>query len=65
MAKFDRKIPYNDLPLLPPTADIETKRILRKAAHYTTLTAAKLLLSSNAARAANSPKLPMIIQLPK
>ena len=30
MAKFDRKIPYNDLPLLPPKADIETKRILRK-----------------------------------
>jgi Fic family protein len=30
MAKFNRKIPYNDLPLLPPKADIETKRILRK-----------------------------------
>jgi Fic family protein len=30
MAKFDRKIPYNDLPLLPPMADIETKQILRK-----------------------------------
>jgi Fic family protein len=30
MAKFDRKIPYNDLPLLPPKADIETKQILRK-----------------------------------
>ena len=30
MAKFDRKTPYNDLPLLPPKADIETKRILRK-----------------------------------
>ena len=30
MAKFDRKIPYNDLPLLQPKADIETKRILRK-----------------------------------
>ena len=30
MGKFDRKIPYNDLPLLPPKADIETKRILRK-----------------------------------
>lgn len=30
MAKFDRKIPYNDLPLLPPKADIETKSILRK-----------------------------------
>lgn len=30
MWKFDRKIPYNDLPLLPPKVDIETKRILRK-----------------------------------
>jgi Fic family protein len=30
MAKFDRKIPYNDLPLLPPKADTETKQILRK-----------------------------------
>jgi Fic family protein len=30
MAKFDRKTPYNDLPLLPPKVDIETKRILRK-----------------------------------
>lgn len=30
MGKFDRRIPYNDLPLLPPKADIETKSILRK-----------------------------------
>lgn len=30
MTKFDRKVPYNDLPFLPPKADIETKRILRK-----------------------------------
>ena len=30
MSKFDRKKPYNDLPLLPPKADIETKEILRK-----------------------------------
>ena len=30
MSNFDRKIPYNDLPLLPPKADIETKNILRK-----------------------------------
>lgn len=30
MNKFNRKIPYNDLPLLPPKADIETKSILRK-----------------------------------
>jgi len=30
MSNFDRKTPYNDLPLLPPKADIETKNILRK-----------------------------------
>ena len=30
MNKFDRTVPYNDLPLLPPKADIETKDILRK-----------------------------------
>jgi len=30
MNAFDRKTPYNDLPPLPPTADIETKSILRK-----------------------------------
>lgn len=30
MNKFDRKTPYNDLPLLPPDIDIETKNILRK-----------------------------------
>ncbi len=30
MSKFDKNIPYNDLPLLPPNADIETKKILRK-----------------------------------
>jgi len=30
MKKLDPKIPYNDLPLLPPNADIETKNILKK-----------------------------------
>lgn len=30
MGKFNREIPYNDLPLLPPKADVETKEILRK-----------------------------------
>jgi Fic family protein len=30
MSKFKREKPYNDLPLLPPKADIETKNILRK-----------------------------------
>jgi len=30
MSKFDHNLPYNDLPLLPPKMDIETKKILRK-----------------------------------
>ena len=30
MTKFDHKVPCNDLPLLPPKVDIETKQILRK-----------------------------------
>ena len=30
MDKFNRRIPYNDLPLLPPKTDVETKSILRK-----------------------------------
>lgn len=30
MGKFNKEIPYNDLPLLPPKVDIETKEILRK-----------------------------------
>lgn len=30
MSKFDKNLPYNDLSLLPPNADIETKEILRK-----------------------------------
>lgn len=30
MGKFERKIPYNGLPPLPPKAEIETKKILRK-----------------------------------
>lgn len=30
MSHFDPKSPYNDLPLLPPSADIESKKILRK-----------------------------------
>ncbi len=28
---FDRNTPYNDLPLLPPTADIETKAVLKQS----------------------------------
>lgn len=30
MKKFDRNTPYNELPPLPPNAEIETKNILRK-----------------------------------
>lgn len=30
MSNFNREIPYNDLPLLPPKEEIETKNILRK-----------------------------------
>ncbi len=30
MSKFDSKLPYNDLPELPPGVEIETKNILRK-----------------------------------
>lgn len=30
MAKYDRKIPYNDLPPLPPKTEIDSKEILRK-----------------------------------
>jgi hypothetical protein len=35
---FDPRTPYNDLPGLPPSADIETRRVLRK-----TVTAAREL----------------------
>lgn len=30
MPPFDRNAPYNDLPLLPPKAEIESKRVLKK-----------------------------------
>lgn len=30
MAKYNRKIPYNDLPLLPPKVELETKAVLLK-----------------------------------
>jgi len=29
--KFDPNKPYNDLPLLPPKAEVESKQILKKA----------------------------------
>jgi Fic family protein len=44
MGKFNREIPYNDLPLLPPKADIETKEILRK-----TISAGRALAKLNGA----------------
>jgi len=44
MNNFDRKIPYNDLPLLPPKTDIETKNILRK-----TISAGRALAQLNGA----------------
>ena len=44
MNKIDRKIPYNDLPQLPPEADIETKSILRK-----TISAGRALAQLNGA----------------
>jgi Fic family protein len=44
MGKFDRNIPYNDLPLLPPKADIETKSVLRK-----TISAGRALAKLNGA----------------
>ncbi|MCH7945024.1 MAG: Fic family protein, partial [Armatimonadetes bacterium] len=31
MARFDRDRPYNDLPLLPPSQEVETPRVLKKA----------------------------------
>jgi Fic family protein len=44
MEKFDRKTPYNDLPLLPPKAEIETKNVLRK-----TISAGRALANLNGA----------------
>ena len=32
MVRFDARIPYDDLPSLPPAADIETKPVLRRCA---------------------------------
>ncbi|MFM7193950.1 MAG: Fic family protein [Bacteroidota bacterium] len=31
MSSFQRSVPYNDLPLLPPATELETKKVLRKA----------------------------------
>lgn len=42
MSNFNRKIPYNDLPLLPPKADVETRNVLRK-----TISAGRVLAQLN------------------
>ena len=44
MYKFDKDIPYNNLPLLPPEADIETKKVLQK-----TISASRALAQLNGA----------------
>lgn len=44
MADFDRKTPYNDLPLLPPTVVLETTKVLRK-----TISASRALAQLNGA----------------
>jgi len=45
MDKFNRQQPYNDLPLLPPKEDLETKGILLK-----TISASRALARLNGAR---------------
>ena len=42
MTDFDRKIPYNNLPLLPPNVEIETKAVLKK-----TISASRALAQLN------------------
>ncbi|MDD4830204.1 MAG: Fic/DOC family N-terminal domain-containing protein, partial [Bacteroidales bacterium] len=44
MNNFNRQIPYNDLPLLPPNVDLETKKVLQK-----TITASRALAQLNGA----------------
>lgn len=44
MNKFERKIPYNDLPLLPPESDLESKKVLLK-----TISASRALARLNGA----------------
>lgn len=44
MTNFDRKVPYNDLPLLPPEVEIETKAVLKK-----TISASRALAQLNGA----------------
>jgi Fic family protein len=44
MANFDKKAPYNDLPLLPPKFELETKKVLLK-----TISASRALAQLNGA----------------
>ena len=44
MAHFDRKVPFNDLPLLPPKLELETKQVLLK-----TISASRALAQLNGA----------------
>ena len=44
MTEFNRKLPYNDLPLLPPKVELETKRVLVK-----TISASRALAQLNGA----------------
>lgn len=44
MPDFDRKTPFNDLPLLPPNLDLETKKVLLK-----TISASRALAQLNGA----------------
>jgi Fic family protein len=44
MNEFDRKIPFNNLPLLPPKVELETKKILKK-----TISASRALARLNGA----------------
>lgn len=44
MATFDRNIPFNHLPPLPPTFEVETKKVLLK-----TITASRALAQLNGA----------------
>lgn len=44
MSEFKKDIPYNNLPLLPPKSNLETKQILRK-----TITASRALANLNGA----------------
>ena len=44
MNEFNRNVPYNDLPLLPPEAEVETKKVLLK-----TISASRALAKLNGA----------------